>query len=287
LATESALQRELLTEMVDASTQLLDFAQQRLNVGIGTDLDVASAQVSLQTYRDSLRSVMLAQEQASRALELLVGRYPSAELAVPSQFGSLGSSVPTGLPSELLERRPDVIAAQNRVSAAFSRVEQAQAARLPSFSLTGSISSISSDLFVLQERDNPEWSLGGQVLAPLFRGGALKAQVEVRTAEQNQAIAQYVQTALKAFGDVENALSSESALQDRQAILEEAVTYAERALDISQTRYRVGSDDLRRVQEQQIAYLTSRMSLIRVLAEQRVQRVNLHLALGGDFTGEA
>jgi NodT family efflux transporter outer membrane factor (OMF) lipoprotein len=287
LATETALQRDLLTEMVAASNRLLEFAEQRLRVGIGSELDVASARVTLQTHRDSLRQVQLAQVQALRALELLIGRYPSAEVAVPAQFGSLGSAVPAGLPSELLERRPDVIAAQKRVAAAFNRVEQAQAARLPSFSLSGSVSSIRSDLFVLQDRDNPVWSLGGQILAPLFAGGALKAQVEVRTAEQEQAIAQYLQTALKAFGDVENALSSELALQDRQAILETAVEQAQRALQIAETRYQVGSDDLRRVQEQQLAYLGSRMNLIRVLTEQRVQRVNLHLALGGNFAADA
>jgi outer membrane protein, multidrug efflux system len=287
LATETELQRALLAEMVDASSRLLSLAEQRLRVGIGSDLDVASASVTLQTQRDSLRQVELAQEQSLRALELLIGRYPRAEIAVPVQFGGLGSSVPAGLPSELLERRPDVIAAQRRIAAAFNRVEQAQAARLPSFSLSGSVSSISSELFVLEDQDDPVWSLGGKIFAPLFAGGALKAQVAVRTAEQEQAIAQFVQTALAAFGDVENALSSEVALQDRLAILEVAVAQAQRALDIAQTRYRVGSDDLRRVQEQQLALLGSRMNLIRVLTEQRVQRVNLHLALGGDFAARA
>jgi NodT family efflux transporter outer membrane factor (OMF) lipoprotein len=287
LATETALQRALLAEMVTASSQLLQLAEERLRVGIGSELDVASARVSLQTYRDSARQVELAQVQSLRALELLLGRYPNAEVAVPAQFGGLASSVPAGLPSELLERRPDVIAAQKRVSAAFNRVEQARAARLPRLSLNASVSSLTSDLFVLEDREDPVWSIGGSILAPLFAGGALKAQVSVRTAEQNQAIAQYVQTALKAFGDVENALSSEAALQDRQTILEIGVEQAQRALEISETRYRVGSDDLRRVQEQQIAYLTSRMNLIRVLTEQRVQRVNLHLALGGDFMADA
>jgi NodT family efflux transporter outer membrane factor (OMF) lipoprotein len=284
LATETVLQRALLDEMVTASQQLLQLSEERLRVGIGSELDVASARVSLQTYLDNARQVQLAQAQSLRALELLLGRYPSAELAVPAQFGSLAASVPAGLPSELLERRPDVIAAQNRVAAAFNRVEQAKAARLPRFSLNGSVSSFTSDLFVLDEdREDPVWSIGGNILAPLFSGGALKAQVSVRTAEQDQAIAQYVQTALRAFGDVENALSSEAALHDRQALLEIAVEQAQRALEIAQTRYEIGSQDLRRVQEQQIAYLTSRMNLIRVLTEQRVQRVNLHLALGGDF----
>jgi NodT family efflux transporter outer membrane factor (OMF) lipoprotein len=283
LATEASLQRDLLAEMADAATTLLDLANERMRVGIGNELDVTSARVNLQTVRDSLRQVELSYEQSRRALEVLLGRYPAAELTAPSQFVSLAETVPAGLPSELLERRPDVIAAQKRVAAAFSRVKEAQMARLPKFTLTGSGSDLSSDLFVLQDRDNPVWSAGGSVLAPLFTGGALKGQVEVRTAEQKQAVALYVQTALKAFADVENALSSELALEEREAILASAVSDARRALELAETRYRVGSGDLRSVEQQQLAYRQARMTLLRVQSERRVQRVNLHLALGGDF----
>jgi outer membrane protein TolC len=243
--------------------------------------------VNLESYRDRLRQVQLAYDQALRALELLVGRYPAAEIAAPAEFGMLPPQIPAGLPSELLERRPDVIAAQKRVAAAFSRVKEAQAARLPRISLTGSGSHLTSDLFVLQDRDNPTWSVGGTLFAPLFTGGTLKAQVDIRTAEQEQAVAQYVQAARAAFGDVENALSSELALEEREAILAAAVRDAERALQLAEIRYRVGSGDLRSVEQQQLAYHTSRMSLLRVQSERRVQRVNLHLALGGDFAAGA
>jgi NodT family efflux transporter outer membrane factor (OMF) lipoprotein len=287
LATESALQRQLLTEAVNAAAKLLDLAERRLEVGIGNELDVTSARVTLQNYRDSLRQVELANEQSLRALELLIGRYPGAEIVVPNEFRELASDVPAGLPSELLERRPDVRAAEKRVAAAFNRVKEAQAARLPKISITGSVSDLTSDLFLLQDRENPVWSAGGQVLAPLFTGGTLKAQVEIRTAEQKQALAQYVQTALNAFSDVENALSSGLVLRQREEILASAVADAGRALELARTRYRVGSGDLRSVQQQQVAYLSSKMSLLRVQSEQRVQRVNLHLALGGNFTSEA
>jgi outer membrane protein, multidrug efflux system len=283
LAAEAALQRDLLTETVDAASKVLELTDHRWDVGIGNELDVVSARVSLESYRDRLRQVQLAYDQALRALELLVGRYPAAELSGPVEFGELAASVPAGLPSELLERRPDVMAAQNRVAAAFSRVKEAQAARLPRISLTGSGSDLTSELFVLQERDNPVWSIGGSLFAPLFTGGTLKAQVEIRTAEQKQAVAQYVQAARAAFGDVENALSSALALEEREAILTAAVSDAERALQLAEIRYRVGSGDLRSVEQQQLAYHTSRMNLLRVQAERRVQRVNLHLALGGDF----
>jgi NodT family efflux transporter outer membrane factor (OMF) lipoprotein len=286
LATETVLQRAMLTEMVDAAENLQMLAEDRLRVGIGSELDVATARVNVENFRDSLRQVELARDQSLRALELLLGRYPAAELGVPSELGSLSAlnrDVPAGLPSELLERRPDLIAAQNRVAAAFSRVQEAEAARLPRFSLTGGVSTISSDLFVLEERDNPVWSLGASIFAPLYAGGALKAQVEVRTAEQQQAAAQYVSTALAAFRDVENALSSEAVLRDRETILTAAVADSRRALELAETRYRIGSADLRAVQQRQIDFHTARMNLLRVEAERRVQRVNLHLALGGGF----
>ncbi len=287
LATEATLQREVASDMVDAAAKLLDLAQQRLRIGAGNELDVTNARLNLETYRDNLRQLDLAREQALRSLELLVGRYPAAALAAATQLGALPPSVPVGLPSELLERRPDVLAAEQRVAAAFNLTHEAKAARLPRFSLTGSISDLASEFFVLKNRDNPVWSIGGTVFAPLFSGGELKAKVEIRTAEQKEAMAHYVQTALKAFGDVENALSSEYALADREQILTSAVTDSQRALDLAEMRYRIGSGDLRQVEQQQLAYQSSRMNLLRVQSERLVQRVNLHLALGGDFAPAA
>jgi len=120
-------------------------------------------------------------------------------------------AVPAGLPSALLERRPDVVAAERRVAAAFNRVHEAKAARLPAIALTGGVSTISSDLCVLKDHSNPVWSLGANLLAPIYRGGALKTQVEIRTAEQKQAIAEYAVVGLRACGEVEGALAAEIA----------------------------------------------------------------------------
>jgi outer membrane protein TolC len=195
----------------------------------------------------------------------------------------LVSGVPAGLPADLLERRPDVIAAERRVGAAFNLVQEARAARLPTISLSGSASHVTSDLVVLEDRGSPVWRAGGKVLAPLFTGGALRAQVDVRSAEQKEAIAGYAQTALAAFGEVENALSSETAMQSREAVLTLAVADSAKVLELAQARYRVGSGDLRAVEEQQLSYQAARSSLVRVQTERRIQRVNLHVALGGDF----
>ena len=188
-----------------------------------------------------------------------------------------------GLPSELLERRPDVVAAERRVAVAFNRIGEAKAARLPKIALTTSVSSISSDLFVLEDHDNPVWSIGANLLAPLFTGGALKRQVEIRTAEQKQALAEYAAVGLRAFGEVENALSAEFAARQREQILTQVLGDSQQALGVVQTQFKVGSTDLRFVEQRQLALNATLSSLIRMQTEQRVQRVNLHLALGGSF----
>ena len=283
LAAEAALQADLARRTVGDAEGLVRLAGDRARVGVGNEEDVFAARAAAGTYRDSLREIELAREQAIRALEALLGRYPSGAAAVTPQLPAQGTEVPAGLPSQLLERRPDVIAAERRVAAAFNRIGEAKAARLPVIGLTAGVSSISSDLFVLQDRDNPVWNFGANLLVPIFRGGALKTQVEIRTAEQKEAVAAYAAVGLQAFSEVEAALSAELAARDRERILTETLADNRRALEIVQSQFAVGSTDLRFVTQRQLGLLATESALIRVQAEQRVQRVNLHLALGGSF----
>jgi NodT family efflux transporter outer membrane factor (OMF) lipoprotein len=283
LAIEAGLQRAIAQDVLHAAEELLRIAQERERIGAGDEQAVAEARASVGSYRDTLRQVEFARDQALRALELLLGRYPAAGVEVARQLASMPAPVPVGLPSELLERRPDVIAAERRVAAAFNRVEEAKAAQLPRISLTAGGSSVSSELFVLQNHSNPVWSLGANLVAPLYQGGALQAQVEIRTAEQKLALADYARIAQRAFSDVEGALSAEVALRDREAILVQNVKDNERALELAQVQYKVGKIDLRVVEQRQLALYGARTSRLNVQSEQLAQRVNLHLALGGNF----
>lgn len=284
LATEARLQKASAEDMLRASERLVGLAQDRLRVGKGDEYDVTVAQANLQSYRDTVVQLDLAYRQAVRALETLIGRYPAAALETPAVFPDKPGPVPVGMPSELLERRPDVVAAERRVATAFQRTEEAKAARLPRISLTAAVSTISSELFVLKDRDDPVWSAGASLMAPLYLGGALQSQVEIRTAEQKVAVAEFGRVGARAFSEVESALSSGFNLEERASILARAVSENERAVELANVRYRVGSGDLRAVQQQQFALYGVRMLLLRVRGEQLVQRVNLHLALGGGWT---
>jgi len=283
LATEARLQKAIAVDMAAASARQLQLAQDRLRVGSGDEYEVTLARASLATYQDSVKNLDLAYQQSLRALEALAGRYPAAAVDVPAQLAAMPKPVPVGMPSELLERRPDVVAAERRVAAAFYRVEEAKAARLPRISLTAAVTSLSSSLFVLQEKDNPVISAGGTLLQPLFLGGQLESQVDIRTAEQKQAVAEYGRTGAKAFSEVENALSAELTLEERERILAQVVAENTRALELASIRHRVGSGDLRAVQQQSLALYAARTALLRVQSERLVQRINLYLALGGSF----
>ena len=283
LAVEATLQLRLAEDTVTTSQQLVTFAEQRQRVGKGDGYDTALARANLESLRDTVEKLRLSQGQSLRALEVLVGRYPAADVEVTTQLAKPPGPVPAGLPSDLLERRPDVVAADRRVAAAFYGIQEAKAARLPRISLTASVNDISSELFVLKNSDSPVWSAGASLLQPVFNAGALQTQVRIRTAEQKQAIAEYGRIGARAFAEVEDALSAEFASGRREAVLTRAVAENQTALEFAQQRFKVGSGDMRAVSQQQLVLFGANSTLLRMQSERLVQRVNLYLALGGGF----
>jgi multidrug efflux system outer membrane protein len=284
MATETKLQLAATESMVQSARELVRLAEDRRRVGTGSEKDVALARANLGTFEDGVRQSRLAHEQAVRALETILGRYPAAELQAAPALPAFPGPVPVGMPLEMLDRRPDVIAAERRVAAAFDRVGEAKAAMLPTIRLNASVSALSSEVLQLQDDySNPSGGAGGTFFAPLYQGGALQAQVSVRTAEQKEALARYASQALRAIGDVESALATSAILAERAQLLGQVLADQERALGFEQAAFRIGRQDLRAVQQQQVQVQSARMALLRVQSEQLIQRVNLHLALGGSF----
>lgn len=283
-ASETWLQQQIADEMVKSAQQLVVLAEKRQQVGAGDEQDVALARANLGNFQDNAVQIRLAHAQTLRALELLLGRYPAAELKARQDFVKFPGPVPVGMPLEMLERRPDLNAAERRVAAAFNRVGEARTARLPRIILNASVASITSEVIQLQnDYKNPSGGAGAKLIAPVYQGGALKTQVEIRTLEQKEAVAQYAGMALRAIGDVENALAAGNTLAEREQLLHGIVTENQRALELTQTSYRVGRTDLRAVQQQQLNVYAARLARLRVQSEQLSQRANLHLALGGSF----
>jgi outer membrane protein, multidrug efflux system len=287
-ATQLTQNAALAAEMVRSANELTLLAQDRERVGAGTDAETAVARANAKDLESTHQQLELARTQALRALELLVGRYPAAEVTARAELLALPQPVAAGIPLQMLERRPDVIAAERRVAAAFNRVGQAKAARLPQITLNANFGAFASEILELREDyENPSAGLGARLVAPIYQGGALQAQVEIRTLEQKEAVADYARVALRALGEVENALAASSSLATRAALLSDAVNEQTRALELTQTRFRIGRADRRAVEQQRLSAQNARMALLNVRTDELAGRVNLHLALGGSLTPAA
>ena len=263
---------------------LLNLVRTRNQVGQVSAQDVALAAADLDRARQRERAFATSGQQVVRGLEIVVGRYPSAELALAADLPPLPPPIPEGLPSELLERRPDLVAAERRVASAFHAIQAAQAARLPRIALTGFGGRSTSELLRLAGIGAGYWTLAANVVAPLFTGGALAARVEAATAEQQAALALYGQTALRAFGEVESTLTSEQLLADQQTYLEAVLAQDTEALRLGRLRYDAGATDLLHVLQLQARQLATSVDLIDIRNDRLANRVALHLALGGGFT---
>ena len=284
LATEANLQLALTQEAVEIYEKTLEIVETRVEVGAGSPQDIFLAKADLNAAKERQRQAIGALTQAVRSIEVLLGRYPSAELEVAREFVPTPPGIPVGIPAALLERRQDLVAAERRVAAAFQRVEAAKAAKLPSVALTASGGSSSNELLDLIGASSNFFSLGANFVAPLDLGGSLEAQVQIENAQQEAALANYGSIALRAFSEVESALTNESLLQEREAFLAATVANNEEALAAAKTQYDVGAVDFLSVLQMQARALNSRISLIRIKNARLAQRVDLHLALGGDFS---
>jgi NodT family efflux transporter outer membrane factor (OMF) lipoprotein len=284
LAAETWLQLQIAQDMARTSQEFVTLAEDRFRIGVGNEQDTALARATLGSFQDSARQIRLAHEQTIRALEVLLGRYPSAELETRQNLPPLPGDVPTGIPLDVLERRPDMIAAERRVAAAFNRVGESKAAQLPRIILNAGAAALESDILQLKEDfENPVGSAGGKLVAPIYTGGALKTQVEITNSEQEAAILAYARSALNAINDVESALAAGQTLQQRFDGLQQVVDDNQRALELARNSYEVGRQDLRSVQQQQLSLYAATITRLRVQSEQIAQRINLHLALGGSF----
>lgn len=276
LATELRLQADLAREVVDLLADTVSLIEKKQDVGQVGMQDVFLARADLASAEDALQQAISGQQQARRALEILLGRYPAGEIETATELVPVPPPIGAGMPSDLLERRPDIIAADRRVAAAFFLTEEARLARLPSFPLNVSVGG-SSDLSGLIG------DLSAGIVAPLYTGGALEAQLDIATADQIAAIAAFGATVLQALEQVEAGLTDEALLERREAFLAQSVDNNKQAYDLAQKQYDVGQIDLLSVLQMQSRWIGARTGLLRVRNARIAERINLHLALGGSF----
>jgi NodT family efflux transporter outer membrane factor (OMF) lipoprotein len=280
---------KLSKQIVAASQETVELTSSRFRAGLSADLEVAQAQAQLAT-RQSAEPLLRAGELISaHRLAILLGQEPGALLSELETFASVPkppNEIPVGLPSDLLERRPDVRRAERILGAATARIGVATADLYPRFSLTGSFgfqSSKTDNFFSLSSR---AWSIGPAVQWNLFTGGRVRSEIAAAGARQEQALYAYDQTLLNAFGDVEDALTNYVQEQARRRSLQAAVDANLRAVSLSTDRYRSGVGDFLNVLDAQRELYDRQEELVRSEAVVTRTLVALYKALGGGWTEE-
>ena len=252
--------------------------------GLNSALDVRLERANLAGAQARQAARTIDRDRALRGLELLLGRYPGAELATEQKLPHLTSSVPAGLPADLLRRRPDVRGAALRLQAADRRVDEARKERLPSIRLTGAGGVSSGELRHLLDFDSLLWNIATSIAAPIFDAGRIDAQVTLQKARADEALSNYAQTVLTAFLEVETALAAEAHLATQESALRTAADESERAATLALERYRKGLVDIITWLEARRRAFDARSSLINISNQRLQNRIALHLALAGDFT---
>ncbi len=280
---EARQQLALAIASTDSIRGTTDDVRDRYRRGLRPALDAHLAETNL---ANAEASVALRREQLQRALrqlDLLCGRYPAAAANGAAVLPDRLPPVPTRLPAELLQRRPDLAAAERTLAAAGCRVDTARAALYPRLSLTASAGTNSTEFADLVDEDFRVFSLGANLLQPLFAGGALRAEVAQQQARQRAAIADYQQAVLVAFAEVENALGATLELDRRQLDLARAARSAAAARDLARDRWQQGLTDFLAVADGQRQAFTAEANRIAVARQRLDNHIDLVLALGGGY----
>lgn len=280
---EARAQRHLAENTVASFEQSLETIENRYRQGIGDSLDVRLARNNLANARATLLQRRRQQHNLVRGLEILAGRYPAGALEQPATLPAVPDPVPAGLPDQLLERRPDLQAAESRLRAAGYRLSSAEKNRLPGVALTASAGTASDALRNVIDLDHFIWTLAANLTQPIFQGGRLAAQRDLAAAREDEALNEYAQTALTAFREVEDALDSEAWLTGQERAARTAAEEARAAEELALDQYRRGLTEIITLLESQRRRFNADSALIEVANLRLQNRINLHLALGGGF----
>lgn len=269
-------------ESASDNVQIIENAIEFGQAGSASELEQARA-----TEDTLLAIIQIRNEQVVRLrkqIDLILGRYPAGELEGAGGLPSMPSRPPTGVPSDLLDRRPDIRSAERRLAAADKRVLEAERSLLPQFNITGNYGTGTPDLEEILNSDFTVWTFASGVSQPILEGRRLRETVKIRKADADRELASYQQTVLIAFREVEEALASEEFHRKRVAAYRDALEHGENAVDRARDAVGDGEDgavnSLLRAQERLISI---RAAYVDAERDWLTNRIDLHTALAGDF----
>jgi NodT family efflux transporter outer membrane factor (OMF) lipoprotein len=282
LRGQDALQ-QILNETVDADKKSLELARARYETGVDTQLALVQAQVTLQQAESASTNLGIARAQFEHAIAVLVGTSASGFSMPYKPLGATPPAIPVGIPSQLLERRPDIAASERSMAAANAQIGIATAAYYPNLTLSAQGGFESSALQNLMTWPSRFWSVGPSISETIFDAGLRRATVNQFVAVYNADVAAYRQTVLTAFQQVEDSMAAVRILSKQIQQQEQAVQSAEQFLKLSQARYETGVDTYLNVLIAQTTLLTDQQQLAALHTQEMTASVQLIEALGGGW----
>ena len=276
-------EEQLLNSTVTQYEQALELIESRFAGGLASDLEVQQARTQLETTRAQAIDVGVTRAQYEHAVAILIGEPPADFSLAALPLTAPPPTIPAGLPSELLERRPDIAAAERRMAAANAQIGVAKAAYYPTISLGATGGFESGVISTLISGPSGLWSVGGSAITPIFDAGRRRANVDQAMAAYDQSVANYRETVLTGFQQVEDNLAALRILENEAQIQEEAVVAARKYLELANTRYRGGVTSYLEVTTAQSAALSDEVTAVNILGRRMVDTVTLVQALGGGW----
>lgn len=272
---------------VETRVDSLRIIQARFDKGTVPELDVNQAQIEIAVAESAVATFERQIVQTENALRILLGRNPGPVTRGDSlEDQTFSPNIPAGLPSELLQRRPDVVQAEAQLAAATARIGVAEALRYPSIFLTGRLGVESTDLSDLNSSDAESWNIGANIFAPIFNSGQLKAQAEAARAQAEQSLLIYEQTLQQAFREVEDALVAIRTYRAEYEAQTRRVVAARNAARLSRARYDGGVVDYLEVLDTERTKFDAELAQSATLQRYFNSIVQLYKALGGGWSPE-
>jgi len=276
-------QEQLLNSTVQYYEQALQLNVSRFQGGVGSEVEVQQAKTQLETTRAQAIDVGVARAQFEHAVAVLIGKPPASFSLPPLPLRTPPPPIPAGLPSELLERRPDIASAERQMAAANARIGVAKAAYYPLLNLTAAGGFESGAITTLLQGPAGLWSVGATAFQTLFDGGRRRAASDQAIAVYDQTVASYRETVLTGFQQVEDNLAALRILEKEAQTQNEAVLAAQKSLELSIQRYKGGVTSYLEVTVAQSAALADEATAVNILGRRMVAAVQLVQALGGGW----
>ncbi|HEY3695080.1 efflux transporter outer membrane subunit [Phenylobacterium sp.] len=283
LLREADAEIALVQRTVDGYRRTYEITENRYKAGIVAHSDALQAETQLASTQSDLEALLRQRAVFEHAIAVLVGEAPGNFALPPAAWTQRAPEVPVGVPSGLLQRRPDIAAAERRVAAANAQIGVATAAFFPDITLSGSYGTAASQIGKLFSASSSVWSFGVAAAETIFDAGARRAQVRGARAAYDVAVANYRQTVLTALQDVEDQLTAAQVLARQEALLRQASAAADQAEQMVLNQYKAGRVSYVEVVTAQAAALGARRALVQTIVDRQTTAVALIQALGGGW----